>query len=135
MILWVMRNSNPKEVPSYKALREEQAQLRELCGIPSIQYKSQQGDIYYLNDVTDMLKKVFIQFHPHEIKSDCLQQNFENPETAQHIMFYPEDTDGAPRSEFTQFERMREHPEQLTPSFRKGNKRFYVDELAMLSDG
>ncbi|KAE9385751.1 hypothetical protein BT96DRAFT_1006762 [Gymnopus androsaceus JB14] len=117
MILWVMRNSNPKEVPSYKALREEQAQLRELCGIPSIQYKSQQGDIYYLNDVTDMLKK-----------------NFENPETAQHIMFYPEDTDGAPRSEFTQFARMREHPEQLTPSFRKGNKRFYVDELAMLSD-
>ncbi|KAE9392414.1 hypothetical protein BT96DRAFT_830623, partial [Gymnopus androsaceus JB14] len=86
MILWVMRSLNPKEVPSYKALQEEQAQLRELCGIPSIQYKSQQGDIYYLNDVTDMLKK-----------------NFENPETAQHIMFYPEDTDGAPRSEFTQF--------------------------------
>lgn len=50
-------------------------------------------------------------------------------------MYYPEDTDGAPRSEFTQFARLREKPEQLTPSFQKDNKRFYVDELASLSDG
>ncbi|KAJ3781108.1 hypothetical protein GGU10DRAFT_278178 [Lentinula aff. detonsa] len=118
MILWVMRNSNPKDVPSYKALRNEQAQLQDLCGIPTTQYKSQNGDIYYLNDVSDMLKK-----------------NFENPEIAQHIIFHPEDTDGAPRSEFTQFSRMREHPEQLTPSFRKGDRQFYVDELAMLFNG
>ncbi|KAJ3859039.1 hypothetical protein EV359DRAFT_75733 [Lentinula novae-zelandiae] len=118
MILWIMRNSNPKDVPSYKTLREEQARLRNLCGIPSIQYKSQLGDIYYLNDVIDMIKK-----------------NFENPETAQHLMFYPEDTDGGPCSEFTQFVRLREHPEQLTPSFSKDNKRFYVNELAILSDG
>ncbi|KAJ3992048.1 hypothetical protein F5050DRAFT_1801905 [Lentinula boryana] len=101
MILWVMRNSNPKDVPSYKALQNEQARLRDLCGIPTIQYKSQNGDIYYLNDVSDMLKK-----------------NFENPETAQHIIIY-----------------MREHPEQLTPSFRKGDRQFYVDELAMLFNG
>lgn len=58
MILFIMRNSDPKDVPSYKALRQEQAQLHNLCGIPSIQYKSQQGDIYYLNDVVDMMKKV-----------------------------------------------------------------------------
>ncbi|KAJ3792663.1 hypothetical protein GGU11DRAFT_749747 [Lentinula aff. detonsa] len=100
MILWIMRNSDPKDVPSYKALRDEQAKLRNLCGIPSIQYKSEQGDIYYLNDVVNMMKK-----------------NFENPETAQHIMYHPEDTDGAPCSEFTQFARLRENPEQLTPSF------------------
>ncbi|KAJ3978496.1 hypothetical protein F5890DRAFT_1397533, partial [Lentinula detonsa] len=118
MILWIMWNSDPKDVPSYKALRDEQAKLRNLCGIPSIQYKSEQGDIYYLNDVVNMMKK-----------------NFENPETAQHIMYHPEDTDGAPCSEFTQFARLRENPEQLTPSFRKDDKRFYVDELASLSDG
>ncbi|KAJ3783463.1 hypothetical protein GGU10DRAFT_389082 [Lentinula aff. detonsa] len=113
-----MRNSNPKEVPSYKALREEQAKLRDLCGIQSIQYKSQQGDIYYLNDIANIMKK-----------------NFENPEIAPHIMYYPEDTDGAPRSEFTQFARLREKPEQLTPSFQKDNKHFYVNELASLSNG
>ena len=49
-------------------------------------------------------------------------------------MIYPEDTESF-RSEFTQFARIREHPEQLTPSFQRNNKRFYVDELALLYDG
>ncbi|KAJ3992124.1 hypothetical protein F5050DRAFT_1580171, partial [Lentinula boryana] len=117
MILFMMRNINPKDVPSYRSLREEQARLKNLCGVPTIQYQSQQGDIYYLNDVVDMMKK-----------------NFENPETASHIMIYPEDTESFP-SEFTQFARIREHPEQLTPSFQQNNKRFYIDELALLYDG
>ncbi|KAK7463484.1 hypothetical protein VKT23_006832 [Stygiomarasmius scandens] len=118
MILWVMRNCNPRDVPSFKGLRQEQERLRKACGVRSIQYKSQGGDIYYLNDVVDIIKK-----------------NFENPETAPYILLYPEDVDDHSLSEFSQFSRVREHPDQLTPSFRKGNKRFYVNELALLDDG
>lgn len=138
MILWTMQNINPKDVPSYKSLRDEQARLKTLCGVPTLQYKSQQGDIYYLNDVVDIMKKVCAALELNTIEYSAfvlITQNLENPETAQHIMYYPEDTDGGPRSEFTQFSRLREHPDQLTPSFRMNNKRFYTNELAMLRDG
>ncbi|KAK7472846.1 hypothetical protein VKT23_000953 [Stygiomarasmius scandens] len=118
MIIWVMCNCNPNEVPTYKSFRQEQTNLQQASGVPSIMYKSQCGDIFYLNDVVDLMKK-----------------NFENPETAKHIMLYPEDVDNKSQSEFMQFSHLQEHPEQLIPSYHQGSKMYYVDELAVLIDG
>jgi hypothetical protein len=72
-----------------------------------------------------------MQTHRHIV----VVKDLANPETAAHINIYPEDTDG-PRSETWQFSRWKEvPPDQLTPSYFSGTKRFWVDEIAQLHDG
>lgn len=65
-------------------------------------------------------------------------QDFANPEVAPHIQKYPEDVDGGPISEIWQLKDGRWHDiplDQLTPSILIGHKRYYVHEVAELSDG
>ncbi len=51
------------------------------------------------------------------------------------MQFYPEETDDS-MSEVWHGSRWREYPlDQLTPSYSKEGKRFYVNELARLKDG
>jgi len=61
-------------------------------------------------------------------------QNFSNPQIAEHMNFYPEETTG-PISEVWQCDRWKEYsPSEHTPMFSVGGKQFYINEAAMLED-
>ncbi|KAJ7144229.1 hypothetical protein C8R44DRAFT_916194, partial [Mycena epipterygia] len=77
-----------------------------------------QGNIFYINDIRDTIAR-----------------DLANPLVAPHLHFYLEETDG-PISEVYQAERWTEYaPQQLTPMFTKGRRRFWINELAQLEDG
>ncbi|KAF7304084.1 hypothetical protein MIND_00639900 [Mycena indigotica] len=78
------------------------------------------GNIFYINDIRATIAR-----------------DFANPVVAQHIHLFPEDVSkGKPISETWQAERWKEYePTQLTPMFSRGQRRFWVDELARRHDG
>ncbi|KAJ7504031.1 hypothetical protein B0H11DRAFT_1710438, partial [Mycena galericulata] len=60
------------------------------------------------------------------------------PEVAPHIQKYPEDVAGRPISEFWQVKEGKWHNipiDALTPSILIGYDRYYIHEMAELSDG
>ncbi|KAJ6563490.1 hypothetical protein B0H10DRAFT_1929455 [Mycena sp. CBHHK59/15] len=121
MVLWIMRECGARDVPSFKALRATQKRIRDTCGIKTDPHKSDLGNLFYTNDVRDL------------ISSD-----FANPQVAPYIQKYPEDVAGGPVSEIWQVENGRWHEiplDELTPSILIGVKRFYIHEIAELADG
>jgi len=56
IFLWVLREAGVHGVPSFTSLRETQSHLHAKCGIPTHQYKSPQGNIYFMNDVKIIAK-------------------------------------------------------------------------------
>ncbi|KAF8958957.1 hypothetical protein BDZ97DRAFT_1667763, partial [Flammula alnicola] len=118
MVMWVMKHCNPTDVPSFSSFRAKQRRLQKACGIKTVQHTSELGHIFYVNDIRDIISK-----------------DFANPETAKNLQFYPEETDDS-MSEVWHASRWREYPlDQLTPSYNKEGKRFYVNELSKLTDG
>ncbi|KAJ6605883.1 hypothetical protein B0H10DRAFT_1957038 [Mycena sp. CBHHK59/15] len=90
-------------------------------GVRSEPHKSNLGNLFYVNDVRDLIAK-----------------DFSNPEVAPHIQKYPEDVNGGSISEIWQVELGRWHNiplDELTPSILIGYKRYYIHEVAELSDG
>ncbi|KAJ7483006.1 hypothetical protein B0H11DRAFT_1862828 [Mycena galericulata] len=121
MILWMMKECGAKDVPSFNAFRSMQKQIRETTGVRSEPHKSDLGNLFYVNDVRDLIAK-----------------DFSNPEVAPHIQKYPEDVAGGPISEIWQVKDGRWHDiplDELAPSILTGNKRYYIHEIAELSDG
>ena len=50
--------------------------------------------------------------------------------------FYPEDRGDGPIEEVWQANRWKEfRPEELTPMYSRGSKRFFIEELCQLDDG
>ncbi|KDQ56512.1 hypothetical protein JAAARDRAFT_112856, partial [Jaapia argillacea MUCL 33604] len=118
MILWIMGECGAKDVPSFKAFRKLQGDLRDRCGVRTECHKSDLGNVFYSNDIRDLIQK-----------------DFANPEVARNINIYPEVPDG-PISEFWQADYMKGLPwNQLTPSYFHCGKHFYIDELCELEDG
>ena len=119
MVLWAMKKCNPADVPSYETFRTVQKTFRETMGVRTVKCVSDLGNIFYINDVRDIIAR-----------------DFQNPETAAQLCFYPEETDGQ-MSEVWHGQRWREYPlDMLTPAYKsKLGKRFYVNELAQLADG
>ncbi|KAJ7215182.1 hypothetical protein C8J57DRAFT_1600480 [Mycena rebaudengoi] len=121
MILWMMRQCGAKDVLSFNAFREMQRRIRKTTGVRSEPHKSDLGNLFYVNDVRDLVAK-----------------DFANPEVALHIQKYPEDVDGGPISEIWQVKngQWREIPlDELTPSILIGYKQYYIHEIAELADG
>ncbi|KAJ6610166.1 hypothetical protein B0H10DRAFT_2293750 [Mycena sp. CBHHK59/15] len=121
MILWIMKECSAKDVPSFNAFRSMQKHIRKTTGVRSELHKSDLGNLFYVNDVRDLISK-----------------DFSNPEVAPHIQKYPEDVDGGPISEIWQVKDGRWHDiplDELAPSILIGYKRYYVHEIAELSDG
>lgn len=58
MILWVLREADAQSVPSFKALRRFQDHLRTHAGIHTTKYESHQGNVFYANDIRDIIAKV-----------------------------------------------------------------------------
>jgi hypothetical protein len=64
-----------------------------------------------------------------------LASDMANPLVAPHLHFYPEEIDG-PISETFQAEQWIEYsPSQLTPMYSRGQKQFWIEEVAQLVDG
>ncbi|KAJ7261648.1 hypothetical protein C8J57DRAFT_1450891 [Mycena rebaudengoi] len=121
MILWIMQECGAKDVPSFNAFRSMQAHIRKMTGVRSEPHKSDLGNLFYVNDVRDLIAK-----------------DFANPEVAPHIQKCPEDVAGGPISEIWQIKDGRWHDiplDELAPSILIGHKRYYIHEIAELSDG
>ncbi|KAJ7202934.1 hypothetical protein C8J57DRAFT_1203274 [Mycena rebaudengoi] len=121
MILWIMNECGAKDVPSFNAFRSMQTFIRKSTGVRSEAHRSDLGNIFYVNDVRDLIAK-----------------DFSNPEVAPHIQKYPEDVAGGPISEIWQVKDGRWHDiplDALVPSILIGYKRYYIHEIAELSDG
>ncbi|KAF7370029.1 hypothetical protein MSAN_00632900 [Mycena sanguinolenta] len=118
MILWIMEACGAKDVPSFNAFRAMQKHIRKMTGVRSEPHKSDLGNLFYVNDIRDLIAK-----------------DFANPEVAPHIQKYPEDVAGGPISEFWQVKDGKWHNiplDELTPSIVVGHTRFYVHEVAEL---
>ncbi|KAJ7673015.1 hypothetical protein DFH06DRAFT_1279686 [Mycena polygramma] len=121
MILWIMKECGAKDVPSFNAFRAMQKHIRKTTGVRSDPHKSDLGNLFYVNDIRDLIAK-----------------DFANPEVAPHIQKYPEDVAGGPISEIWQVKDGRWHDiplDALTPSILVGVQRYYIHEVAELSDG
>ncbi|TEB26327.1 hypothetical protein FA13DRAFT_1756382 [Coprinellus micaceus] len=88
-------------------------------GVKTVQCVSEVGNMFYANDVQDIISR-----------------DFQNPETAVQLCFYPEETNGE-MSEVWHGQHWREYPlDMLTPAYEsKAGKCFYVNEIAQLRDG
>ncbi|KAJ6611032.1 hypothetical protein B0H10DRAFT_1810513 [Mycena sp. CBHHK59/15] len=118
MILWILKECNVSNVPSYDAFRKMQEHLRKLCGSEPKLYTPSVGNRFYVNDIRDTIARASIY---HEF-------------FAKHLQFYPEETTG-PISEVWQAERWKEFkPSELTPMYASGLRQFYIDEVAVLDD-
>ncbi|KAJ7466179.1 hypothetical protein B0H11DRAFT_1733316 [Mycena galericulata] len=121
MILWIMSQCGAKDVPSFNAFRAMQVHIRKMTGVRSEAHKSDLGNLFYVNDIRDLIAK-----------------DFANPEVAPHIQKYPEDVAGGPISEIWQVKAGRWHDiplDALTPSILIKYHRYYIHEVAELLDG
>ncbi|KAJ4464605.1 hypothetical protein C8R41DRAFT_872068 [Lentinula lateritia] len=120
IFLWIMRVCGAKDVPSFKALRQAQKQIRDNCSVRVTPSKSDFGNLFYTTNICDIVA-----------------QDMANPEVAPMIHVYPEDVHGSPISEMWQVPNGRwlELPlDFLTPSILINNKRHYIHEVAQLQD-
>ncbi|KAJ7133713.1 hypothetical protein C8R43DRAFT_895024 [Mycena crocata] len=121
MILWIMKECGAKDVPSFNGFRAMQKHIRKTTGVRSEAHKSDLGNLFYVNDIRDLIAK-----------------DFANPEVAPYIQKYPEDVAGGPISEIWQVKLGRWHDipmDALPPSILVGHQRFYIHEVAELADG
>ncbi|KAJ7834766.1 hypothetical protein B0H14DRAFT_3087587 [Mycena olivaceomarginata] len=118
LVLHFARKLGVADVPSLKGFRKIQQHLQLNCGNKPVKSTSHLGNIFYMNDIRE-----------------TLASDMANPLVAPHMHFYPEETDG-PISETFQAERWTEYsPSQLTPMYSRGQKRFWIEEVAQLVDG
>ncbi|KAJ7085866.1 hypothetical protein C8R43DRAFT_909119 [Mycena crocata] len=118
LILHFAKKLGAAGIPSLKGLRKFQKTLQSECGSEPLQVVSDLGNIFYMNDVRE-----------------AVTRDFANPLVAVHLQLYFHEKERG-ISETYQAERLQEYsPEQLTPMYSKGAKRFWINELAQLRNG
>ncbi|KDQ05921.1 hypothetical protein BOTBODRAFT_182090 [Botryobasidium botryosum FD-172 SS1] len=120
LVMWAMRLTGSKDVPSFKKLRKVQAALRQKVGVPTMQYVSARGAVFYGNSI-----------------KDCISKDFSNPLICDDIELYAEDTVGGSISESWQAEKILGlSPDLGTPMWADHNEEHYYNrELSMLRNG
>ena len=58
VFLWMLREAGVRDAPSFASLRKTQSRLHTECSIPTHQYNSAQGNIYFMNDVRKVIANV-----------------------------------------------------------------------------
>ncbi|KAK7451321.1 hypothetical protein VKT23_012663 [Stygiomarasmius scandens] len=120
MIIWAFRECGV-DTPSFYALRKMQKSLRQSQGIPSLEQKSVQGNVFYVND-------------PREI----IAQDWNNPAVRDHIRVYPEIPNDGIIREVWHAEKWRKTMDLdlLSPMYDAGyGRHYYVFELSRLKSG
>ncbi|TRM55830.1 hypothetical protein BD626DRAFT_622186, partial [Schizophyllum amplum] len=120
IVLWLLKECGVNNVPSYDKFREVQADVGKTCGTANTEeHVSALGNHFFTNNIA------------HSIALD-----FANPEVAKNLNFYPEEVEDGRISEVWQAKRWKEFgPEELTPMYARGHKRFFIEELCELDDG
>nr|GAT45997.1 predicted protein [Mycena chlorophos] len=120
VVLRFARCLGAQNVPTLKRLRTIQHSLQKAVASEPQKIRTPLGNIFYLNNIRATIAR-----------------DFANPAVAKHIHLFPEDVSKAmPLSETWQAERWKEYkPTQLTPMFSRGQRRFWVEELARRRDG
>ncbi|THU84060.1 hypothetical protein K435DRAFT_807007 [Dendrothele bispora CBS 962.96] len=121
MIIWAFRECGVTNTPSFYALRKAQTDLRKSQGVPSIECKSVQGKVFYIND-------------PRTI----IAHDWANPSIRKHIHVYPEiPADGIIREVWHAGKWRKDLDlDVLSPMCDSENgSHYYVFELTRLCDG
>ncbi|XP_006456915.1 hypothetical protein AGABI2DRAFT_47559, partial [Agaricus bisporus var. bisporus H97] len=119
-ILWLLRECEVENIPSYKKFRDMQENLRKEAGIPTIQWQSPQGNTFLFNDPIALVAN-----------------DWTNPLVAPHLRVYPSIPKDGIISETWHASKWRRDMDRrfLSPMYANGDQHFYVDELAKLKDG
>ncbi|KAJ7017720.1 hypothetical protein C8F04DRAFT_1332361 [Mycena alexandri] len=107
------------DVPSYNGFRRTQDMLLAEIGDPTKRQQSGRGNVWYLNEIGDSIKK-----------------DMSNPFTRAGMTLYPEDA-GNKLSEVWHGDKMlRDIPDHLlSPNIRHNGVLYYVNELVRCTDG
>ncbi|KAJ6550905.1 hypothetical protein B0H10DRAFT_2379451 [Mycena sp. CBHHK59/15] len=120
VFLWILKEAQCKNVPSFDHLRRVQKQIRADSGIPSIPCKSPLGNVFFMND-------------PRAI----IAQDWANPTTRKLIHVYPEIPEDGVIREIWHAQKWRKNMDldSLSPMYDAGVSHYYVHEVACLRNG
>lgn len=62
IILWLLKQTGCRKVPTFYALRKMQQRLRERCNNPTVQIRTSLGNIMYSNDICSGIARVRVIF-------------------------------------------------------------------------
>ncbi|KAJ7049000.1 hypothetical protein C8F01DRAFT_1355847 [Mycena amicta] len=120
--LWILKECGVKGVPNVKSLRKFQESLRTGgSGVPTIECKSVQGKVFYMNDIRKMVAN-----------------DWSNPLVRRFIHVYPEIPQNGIISELWHADKWRKDMDrsQLSPMWAApDSQHYYVDELAQMTSG
>ncbi|KAF7333096.1 Carbamoyl-phosphate synthase large chain [Mycena venus] len=107
------------DVPSYNKYRKTQDVIMEEVGDPTTRHQSSRGNVWYLNEIGDSIKK-----------------DVSNPFTRANMSFYPEDAGNKLGEVWHSDKMLRDIPDHLlSPNVRHKGKIYYVNELVQCNDG
>ncbi|KAJ7280031.1 hypothetical protein C8J57DRAFT_1712078 [Mycena rebaudengoi] len=120
VFLWILKEAQCKDVPSFNKLRQVQKEIRSESGIPSIPCKSVQGNVFFMNDPKAIIAR-----------------DWSNPTTRKFIHVYPEIPEDGVIREIWHAQKWRKNMDLdiLSPMFDAGTSHYYVNELALLKNG
>ncbi|TFK86355.1 hypothetical protein K466DRAFT_550568 [Polyporus arcularius HHB13444] len=121
LFLWVLREAGVKDAPTFSYLRSLQAKIRNLCGIPTIPFRSPLGNVFWMVDIRSVIAK-----------------DYSNKDTREHLQVYPEILeDGSIREVFHAAKWHSGYDlSDLSPMYDRGSGyHYYVNEVAQCLNG
>ncbi|KIJ44857.1 hypothetical protein M422DRAFT_47201 [Sphaerobolus stellatus SS14] len=138
-ILWVMKEIGGCDVPSLDTIQRVQAKLHKQNSVPTTQFKSAQGNLFYVNNVAKQIAEVidyFIYLY-HRILTMCtIMFRTGQIHLFNHMCLYPEETPNH-MSETWHGEKLCKEIQLDELSLMVGveNKHFYINEIAKCHNG